>query len=912
LRKEGYSRESAHWTNVVLCAQTGDDWWEILQAKIARARSKAEKRNKQIAKKRAEAAKAGVAYSGPEEVPLPLYPEDACRPRLLRELQGYDRVIGFGKEAYTAVTGKVGKISKVRGTLNTPFHPADLAIQRRQQVKGLRPGETPVAVRTVRLLPTTLDIRRQKRVMERDVARAARWFQDRLSWKEPLRIEQPTPAQLRAWLWTPREFTTWDIETRAVRFDAKRKVKILSETGLVIREDPLPLFDALDDRVRLIGFGAPLLPGEERKWTMIVQIECLETPGKRLYSKSDEDEIWKIWFEWLEDPDVVKVGWNSSGYDYAVMDAESRRRRGRPLIIRGHKDGICYHHVNEPEYKHNLGFAASYYTDTPAWKENDDAVTAAANAPYRVYAARDNGNTADVFQILEQEAISYNYDVPRHYGYPSLLEVEHGMMNACRGMHRVGLYVDQGATYDKKGKPLGRAAWDKELLDRAAFWRGVGDTDPSIPPKDRRIGLTRALHQLHKDNPRVPLIENFNPGSPPQIREMLFDVLNLPMAKDVQLKDLRTKTGDRSTGDAVLRSYVGDERLRPAVRSFIHALRMYRRWMKLRSTFVQPMEVIRDEAGAIVWSEDRHVRADGRIHPGYLAFGTKVGRPASTAPNALNIPTELKSMYRAAPGHKIVGADQSALHLRIIGSIWGIPSLQEAFLGTPQYHRGVRLEAHELFARMLFGDEFLNAPYGEWPSENPKGKWLGGSLGMRSSSKSTRYAGAYGARPPTIFREVTSAEEKETGRLPFAHMTLEEIEDLYNAWMSAEPQWEQAWVRSIEKFQRKGFAESHLLGRRAWFLAGKETEIPNFDVLGLEGDGMNIITCEVIDAIPFEYAGPGTGVIHQNYDSIAVECPEEDAPRVENILREVGSRTFPGLDIPWVMEPKTGDHLGEV
>lgn len=927
LQQEGYARKDAHWTNVVLCAGSGDDWWEIMRARVSKARTKAQRSNQRIAAARALAKKEGRTYDGPEEERVPLYPEEACRVRLLRELSPYTRVLAFGKEGYEAVSGKIGKIAKVRGTLNVPEHPSDLYRRGLQRRRELRPGEEIIPVRSVKLLPTTLDIRRLKKVMERDVGRAARWFQGRLSWTEPRRLEQPTPAQLRGWLWQNRGFTTWDIETRAIRFDHKKKVQLLDEEGHVVREEPKPLYDPLDDRVRLIGFGTPKNEDGSPQQTVIVQLEDLEVPGHRFYSEEDEAQIWQIWFEWLEDPTVPKVGWNSAGYDHTVMDSESRRRRGRPLVIRNHFDGICYHHVVEPEYRHSLGFAGSYYTDVPAWKEDDTATTAAKNEPYRIYAGRDNGVTGQVFPIIRDQAHEINAHVPRHYGYPSLLDVEHGMMAVCRGMHRVGLLVDQRESYGKKGEPLGRLAWDKELQSRASFWRGDGDGD-SVPAETRRVGLRQALLQLRRIRPKVPHPDQFNPNSVPDLRELMFDALELPVADNVQIKDLYTKTGDRSTGDTVLRSYVGDARLHPWERQAIHALRMYRRWMKIRGTFVKPMEIVRDEHGEILWSEDRHVHADGRIHPSYMASGTKVGRIAASGPNVLNLYGDIKSMYRAAPGHKIVGADQSALHLRIIGALWGIPSLLEAFLGKPRYHRGVLMSAHELFAELLFGDVFMKAPYGEWPGENAKGKWLGSALGMRSCSKTTRYAGAYGAKPPTIYREVTSAEEKDTGKLPFAHMAMEQIEDMYETWMSAEPQWPQAWSQAIARFQELKYAESKILGRRAWFLAGKETEIPNFDVLSLEADLMNMITCELAEAIPFEYAGPGTGLIHQNYDSVAVECPEgppidvevdgkplrvgKEAWRVRNIIQEIGSRTLPGMCIPFVMEGKIGDHLGEV
>ena len=525
--------------------------------------------------------------------------------------------------------------------------------------------------------------------------------------------------------------------------------------------------------------------------------------------------------------------------------------------------------------------------------------------------------------------------MPRHWGYPSLIDVEHGMAAVSAGMHRVGMFIDQSDLRDQKGKPRGRAAWDVELQKRADFWRGDGN--------DLTPGIARTM--LEAGVPK-DVVATFNPNSRDQIGALLFERWDLPLAENVQAKDLFTKSGERSTGDAVLRSYVGDQQLTDRQRAAIHALRMYRRWIKMRGTFVKPFEVVRDEyTRQIVWHPKRYTREDGRIHPDYRAFGTKVGRLAASGPNTLNWPASLRSMCVATPDEwlewlvgknlitraqkrkrVLVGADQDALHLRIIASLWNIPSLLEAFLGKPRYHRctccktacskGQRMGPHELFAELLFGNEFMKSAPGTWPTENPDGKWKGEAKGLRDCAKTVRYAGAYGAQVPTIYREVTSAEDKETGALPFAKMTMEQIEDIRGTWLGKEPQWEDGWTNEIAMFKELGYLESPILGRRAWFLEAKETDMVNFRVLGTEADLMNLITCEFAEALPFEYDGYGTGLVQQNYDSLLAECAQGEitdacpdgveATRVANLMRDIGSRTLPGFKVPFVMDPKVG------
>lgn len=947
VRNAGGKRKSGHWTNVTLCAGQGNEWWAIIQSKVRKKRKRIERQNKQ------EIKRAKAERRQPRLQPIPLLPEEACRPRLLGELKKYDKVIAIGKEAFQAVTGRTTGIMDARGTLNTVEHPSTS-----DEDFG----------RSMQVVPTTLDIKRFREIMRRDVARAVKWFRGELGWVEPKRVDQPTLEQLRAFLYDPkRPRTSVDVETKAFHRNEKN--------------EPI-YFDPLTDILRLIGFG-----DLESRTAYVLQFESVERPlgeimvdehgnevldedglprrvpvtgpweGEQLFSPAKKRAYFELIADWLEDIRFEKETHNGTSYDQLNIESEWERVIGRRVQIRNHRDNILAHHCVAPEYKHSLGFCSSFYTNTLDWKAEDTANTAQTNEAYRQYNARDDINTLECGVQIWEAVRENDFDVPRHWGYPSLIEVEHSMAAVARGMHRVGIYVDQSDTRDKKGRPRGRGAWDAELQKRSEFWKGFGEMhDDSIPKEKRRLGIMAAL--------RVANVKDwaaFNPNSRDQISRLLFDLWDLPLADNIQDKDLFTKAGERSTNDAVLRSYVGDPRLQRVQRNAIHSLRMYRRWSKMRSTFIAPLGMMRDPTrcpNPIFFDyedEDERdeglgrmfcgcnqcppvpaakmfVRADGRIHPDVKAFGTKVGRLAGSRPNPFNFPSDLRSVFHAAPGHVLVGADQSALHLRIIADLWGIPSLLEAFLGKPRYHRGFLMGPHELFAELLFEREFMESPHGTWPTENPDGKWKGDAKGFRDTAKTTRYAGAYGAKEPTMYREITSAENKETGELPFAHMTMEQIEDIRETWLSKEPQWEAGWANEIEMWRDKGFLETPLLGRRAWFLEAKETDIVNFRVLATEADGMNIITSELADAIPFEYAGPGTGLIHQNYDSVCVECPPGDpidveivkdgvkqtvtvgkeAWRVSNLIREIGSRKWPGLNVPWEMEPAIGLTLDAV
>ena len=70
-----------------------------------------------------------------------------------------------------------------------------------------------------------------------------------------------------------------------------------------------------------------------------------------------------------------------------------------------------------------------------------------------------------------------------------------------------------------------------------------------------------------------------------------------------------------------------------------------------------------------------------------------------------------------------------------------------------------------------------------------------------------------------------------------------------------------------------------------------------------------------MDAFPFGFAGPGTGMIHQCHDSIAVEVPdagEAQLNRWKNLLKECMTVTIPGWHVTMTAEADIGKTLKDV
>ncbi|NVJ28057.1 DNA polymerase I [Myxococcus sp. AM011] len=155
----------------------------------------------------------------------------------------------------------------------------------------------------------------------------------------------------------------------------------------------------------------------------------------------------------------------------------------------------------------------------------------------------------------------------------------------------------------------------------------------------------------------------FNIGSNPQLVQVLFTELNLPIIK-------RGKTGP-SADQEVLEKLAEDHPLPGAIIE-------YRSLSKLKSTYLDTLPTL--------------VAPDGRIHTTYHQAATATGRLSSTDPNLQNIPVrtelgrEIRRAFVAAPGHQLVSADYSQVELRLLAHIADDPVLVEAFRNDEDVH----------------------------------------------------------------------------------------------------------------------------------------------------------------------------------------------------------------------------------
>ena len=169
--------------------------------------------------------------------------------------------------------------------------------------------------------------------------------------------------------------------------------------------------------------------------------------------------------------------------------------------------------------------------------------------------------------------------------------------------------------------------------------------------------------------------EEFNPGSPKQIQEILFEKLGLPVMR-------KTPTGQPSTAEDVLQELAKDF---PLPRLLLE----HRMLSKLKSTYTDKLPTLINPR-------------TNRIHTSYHQAVAATGRLSSSDPNLQNIPirTEegrrIRKAFVAPESHLILAADYSQIELRIMAHLSQDERLCDAFSRGDDIHRATAAEVFAL------------------------------------------------------------------------------------------------------------------------------------------------------------------------------------------------------------------------
>jgi DNA polymerase-1 len=319
---------------------------------------------------------------------------------------------------------------------------------------------------------------------------------------------------------------------------------------------------------------------------------------------------------------------------------------------------------------------------------------------------------------------------------------------------------------------------------------------------------------------------------------VLFEELMLPAGK-------KTKTGWSTNVDVL-------EKLQdkhPIVRKVLD----YRTLTKLKSTYADGLLKV--------------IGPDGRIHTSFQMTVTATGRLSSTEPNLQNIPVrkelgaQIRTMFAAPAGKVLVDADYSQIELRLLAHISGDTNMQEAFLSGEDFHAvtaskvfNIPLEevSHELRSRakaVNFGIVYGISAFS-----------LAQDIGVRPA-EAKAYMEAYLDRYSGVreYMHDIVAAAKETGCVRTLWNRRRDLPELKSA-----------------NFNMRAFGERVAL---------------NMPIQGTAADVIKLAMVRVRNRLADEC--PEARLVLQVHDELIVECPEGDADRVRQLLKEEMERITP-------------------
>jgi len=382
-------------------------------------------------------------------------------------------------------------------------------------------------------------------------------------------------------------------------------------------------------------------------------------------------------------------------------------------------------------------------------------------------------------------------------------------------------------------------------------WRGIR------VDCDRLRDLSRRFSAELKDIERSifdAAETDFNLNSTQQLRQILFERLQLPVVK-------RTKTGPSTDAGVLLQlAEMGFDVPR--------LLLDYRELSKLKSTYV---DVLPD-------SVSRDTR---RIHTSFNQTGAATGRLSSSNPNLQNIPVRtprgelIRQCFVPADGCSFVVADYSQIELRVLAHLSQDSAFIEAFL-----HGG---DIHRQTAAIIFDAE---------PNEvTPE---------MRARAKTINFATIYGQGPFALARQlgISQEEAKEFIKLYFTRFAgVRRFLD-----------------ETVQHAKRLGYVET-LFGRRRYI---PELKDHNYNVRAfgertamnspMQGSAADLIKIAMINlATALRENHLRSAMLLQVHDELVLESPHEEVTGVVEIVRKEMQQAAQ-LSVPLVADVGVGPN----
>ena len=539
----------------------------------------------------------------------------------------------------------------------------------------------------------------------------------------------------------------------------------------------------------------PGMTATDAKTCRLIGFSFATEKGKAWYVDAGLIDIFRPLFA---DPTKTLVGLNVK-FDRAVL-----HRYGIGFASTPH-DVMLAHYCLDAASRHGMDMLAEQYLGYRTIRFNEVAGDEERGKPEPTlvgkdiakvtdYAAEDADVTLQLEDAIRPLAVQLSTSTS-HLHLSSLADVEEPLVKVLLEMEREGVRIDVDAL-----KEYGREL-DREIL-----------------------GYTQEILKYAEPG--------FNPDSPKQLGQLLFEKLGLPGGK-------KTARGQWTTDEKTISKLAGEH---PIIASILE----YRACTKLKSTYVDKLPTLIDE--------------QGRVHTTYAQAFTETGRLSSSDPNLQNIPIRtdrgklIRKAFVARDGdHVLVSADYSQIELRLMAAMSGDKAMLAAFRNGEDIHRDTASRVYDVMPAFVTPEQ-------------------------RSKCKMVNFGIIYG---------ISAFGLSQRLKVP-----RKEAADLIETYFKLYPTVKEYMNAAIEKARTSGFAET-VLGRRrtlrdinsrnATARQAAERDAINTPIQGSAADLIKIAMVKVDRAI--KEAGLRAKMVLQIHDELVFDCPKSEAERLKEIVR---------------------------
>ncbi|MFC1598609.1 DNA polymerase I [Patescibacteria group bacterium] len=371
--------------------------------------------------------------------------------------------------------------------------------------------------------------------------------------------------------------------------------------------------------------------------------------------------------------------------------------------------------------------------------------------------------------------------------------------------------------------------------------------------------VTKQIDQISKKIFKLAGQE-FNISSPMQLKEILFDKLNIS-TKSIG----KTKTGF-STAAGELDKLKGRHEI-------IDYISKYRELTKLKSTYIDALPRLIN-------------KKTKRVHTSFNQTITATGRLSSSDPNLQNIPIktelgrEVRKAFIAERGYELVAADYSQIELRIVASLADDKKMIKAFKEGQ--------DIHTITAATIHGVE---------PDKVDKE--------LRRSAKEINFGIMYGMGARGV--------SMRTG------IPLEQAKEFIEKYFQAFPKIKE-YLQATKDFAHKnGYVET-IFGRRRYLpdihsgvpfiAAGAERMAINMPIQGAAADLIKIAMINISQKL--KKVSPNTKTILQVHDELVFEVPVKDVAKVKKFVQKEMEGVDHHFKCPIKIDIESGKNWGEL